>query len=65
MFKGGAVVADKDSDGLVILLDESEGCIGFEGGGATDGDGGSRFHGCTGFEVSRIRTKREQKTHIC
>jgi len=45
MFKGGAVVADKDSDGLVILLDESEGCIGFEGGGATDGDGGSRFHG--------------------
>jgi hypothetical protein len=44
VFQCSTVVADYDTDCLVILLDEREGGIGQRGGGAVDGDGEVRFH---------------------
>jgi hypothetical protein len=58
IFEGGAVVAHKNADGLVVFLDESEGRVGLMLGSALDGEvhgfkdnpgEGGNFDGLFGF----------------
>jgi hypothetical protein len=61
VLESSAVVAHENADGFVIFLDEGEGGIGMEGGGAVDGDWGGRIHGLGGSPSIRITPMSSQK----